>query len=228
MRNNFNIGASIMFLFASCYCNTCYNQNSSARYLRGNKSFTVCYDPPGEGKTIMFTAYTADNAFARNDFKSHTKTVYSDLTIKHKPLFGLRAETFYKLGTFPCPLLGIGLDYSRNTFEATYLTQDLKALKNEKQNINQQRLNLSLNYVTWIRPKMMGYISMQPGFQYERNVLHTQYGSNDFTGITNHTRFNFRLGYGLQLYFLHLVAFNVEAGYGAGAYFRAGISCWLF
>lgn len=227
MKNTLHLAVGMALLLSSCYCTRYYNQTSSARYLRGNKAFTICYEPPGmvHGKTVPVTIYTADNAFAHRALDTKNKNIVGDITYENKGLVGVCAEVFYKLRPFPGPLLGIGLDYSRNAFTGKYFTHDAKMKVNEKQTVNQQRINLSFNYVTLIRNKLMGYIALQPGYVFTKyNTLvndHLNYRSNKSTVSA-------RLGYGFQYYVRPLVALNLEAGYGAGAYVRAGICCWMF
>ncbi len=226
MKNNLLIATGIMLLLSGCYCQKYTRGYSSVRFLKASQPKLLCYDPPGmrNGKTVVATIYTGDNAFVRKQAYSQN-TNATEINFSSSGLIGLRAEQFYKLGPFPGPLLGIGIDYSRNAFETNYTIPVNKFTIEQKLSTKQQRVNLSFNFVTFIRERAMAYIVMQPGCEFSKQSILTQ---NHLSTKYNTTTFNWRLGYGFQYYFRPLIAINLEAGYGAGAYIRAGISCWVF
>ena len=227
MKKRLLILIGILPILTGCYCKKYYAGTSSARFLHGYKARYICYDPPGiaDGKSVLATVYTADNFYAHRFLNNERDKIMSDINFSNQYFVGLRAETFFKIGDFPGPLLGIGLDFSHNTYTANFYSNSYRIPHNETQILNQNRFNISLNYVTWIRDRMMGYICWQGGYEVSKNNINAQ----DIAIInTTSKKFNGRFGYGFQLYFKKAIAINVEAGYGGGAFIRGGISCWVF
>lgn len=230
MKKPFLFAFSIMIL-TGCYCKKYFNQNSSVRFLRGNHAFTICYQAPGfgDGKKVLSTAYTADPYFARQAFpKNLVGITHSQITYTSKALVGLRMETFFQIGNFPGPLLGIGFDYSRNQVTGNYTTPIHRVETMQNHQLQQQRILLSFNGVTWIRHRMMGYFSFQPGCEWSKQKITSNLQNIKSVNKNYEAQFTARFGYGFQFYIRPLVAFNLELGYGAGAYLRAGIGVWLF
>lgn len=134
-------------------------------------------------------------------------------------------ETYFKLGAFPGPLLGIGLDYSRGAYSTHYYTHIHYVLETQTQTVQQQRLHLSLNLVTWTRERMMGYLAFRPGIEGTKRKIVSdfpQYNSNGkYKG-----KFNFRIAYGFQFYLRPGIALHLEGGYGGGSFVQGGVSWW--
>lgn len=219
-----------MILLCSCYCKHFYNKESSVRFLRGSKVYTICYDPPGlkDGKRVVLTGYTTDTYYNKKEFSNNNgDDSISPLLYEPRIPLGLRAESYWALGSFPCPILGIGVDFSFHSFDFSFKVQNNGSNVEIYNKVKQQQLLLNLDYVTWINEGYMGYINFQPGHQWQQNNKTSLLTPNNTT-TGNKTKLNLRVGYGIQYYIKRGIAFTIEAGYGAGAYFRGGVSVWAF
>lgn len=138
--------------------------------------------------------------------------------------FGVRGETFFYTGTYPGPLLGIGLDYSGNYFTAGYTAVNGYAVTRQEK---QQRLLLSFNLVTWIKKRMMGSLSFQPGLQLTNENMYYDLYPQKTMQKQHRYSFSCRIGYGFQFYISKRLAVNLETGIGGGSFVRGGLSFWL-
>jgi hypothetical protein len=231
MAKQFTCMLMCIVVLTGCYCEHFSSGTSSVRFLRGNKAFTICYQPPPleDGKKVLVTAYAGDPYLQQLNFrKREGDHIPSDITYTPHGLFGLRAESFFYTGSFPGPLLGMGVDYSFNRFSADYTTLRNKLPEKQEQDVKQQRLNFSINFVTWIRPRMMGYITAQPGCEWTKKKIESEFTQFNFTDKAWIGKFNYRVGYGFQFYIRPLLEFNLELGYGGGAFVKGGIGLWVF
>jgi len=132
-------------------------------------------------------------------------------------------ESFLKLGEFPGPLLGMGIDYSKN-YLMMFLSTGDKQTSPILHLIDAHRANIALSYVTLIRPRLMGYISLQGGAWWYRQKT----GTHLIHVIDWKRSLNLRLGYGFQFYLTRNIEMNLEVGYGAGSFVKGGIGVWVF
>jgi len=229
MKQSMAISLVGILLLSGCYCKKYIRGYSSVRELKVARSYTICYQPPGmkDGKSVLTTVYTSDSYFQYYYFrKKESEGIVSDINFNTNGCYGARLETYWKLGNFPGPLLGIGIDYSQNKFSADYYTSIHKIHEYQTQNIQQQRLLLSFNYVTWIRDRMMGYVSLQPGCEWTKQNIQSEFTKYNLNKSASGI-FNLRLAYGFQYYFRPAMAFNLELGYSGGSFLRGGICFWL-
>lgn len=229
MKTRFTLGLTAMVLLSSCYCKWVQRGYSSVRELKAIHDYKICPDNKTTGnKFFPITVYTGDPFYSPIKFQqSDTTHIINKITYSYNKNFGIRGETFFKLGTYPGPLLGVGIDYSRNNFSANYITTIHQVQEEQTQNIQQQRLSLNLNLVTWLTNNMMGYICFQKGGEWTKREIQsefTQYNYQDKKSIKNK---NWRIGYGFQFYFRPGLAFNLEIGYGGGAFIKTGICWWV-
>ncbi|MFI5204034.1 MAG: hypothetical protein ACHQF2_06010 [Flavobacteriales bacterium] len=176
---------------------------------------------------MLATAYIADPFFERERFERNADLSVLEIAYKQNLLCGARVESFLELNGFPGPLLGIGIDYSHATMHVDYTTIINKNPYQQKQFIQTHRTQLSFNYVTWIRPHMLGYIGLQPGCVFSKSAVDSENAQYSYRDSNFNTRFSGRISYGFQFYFMRLTAVNIEFGYGSGAFVRAGLSLWV-
>ena len=220
---------SLVPFLAGCFCKQYTTGNSSVRFLTSFHRYTLCYDMHGDGKKVLATAYTTDPLFEKIKFdKNEAIAPITGITFTNQGLFGARMESFFKLGAYPGPLLGVGLDYSHSKFTGAYNSAGNKTIQYHMQTVNRERLNLSLNLVTWIRARMLGYITLQPGGEWTKRKLVSDFPQYNFTDRHYTGKMNYRIGYGFHFYLLPTVEFNFELGYGAGAFVRGGVGVWVF
>lgn len=229
MRTRFILGLTVMVLLSGCYCKWVKRGYSSVRELKAIHDYKICPDDATGGKTIPLTIYSGDPFYTQLNFQLNDSSfITSDIKFQHKNLIGIRGETFLKLGSYPGPLLGVGLDYDRNNFTAEYSTSIHHLEEKQIQNIQQQRLSLSLNLVTWLKSRMMGYFSFQKGREWTKREIQSNFTQYNYSDKKFYAQKNFRIAYGFLFFFRPGIAFNLELGYGNGTFLKAGITAWVF
>lgn len=229
MKSRFILGLTAMVLLSGCYCKWVQRGYSSVRELKAIHDYKICPDNQTvEGSFLPITIYTGDPFYTHLKFQQNdTSYIISNINYNYNKILGIRGETFLKLGSYPGPLLGIGLDYSRNNFTAQYFTVMHQVHEQQTQKIQQQRLSLNLNLVTWLKTRMMGYISFQKGREWTKREIQSEFSQYNFEDKKSIRTKNWRIGYGFQFYFRPGLAFNLEFGYGGGAFVKTGICWWI-
>lgn len=222
----FSIGAAL--LFSGCYCEH-YATYSSVRHLEGTRSWDICHIPPAleKGKSTLLTPYYGDAKSTAYQFgKSDTNHITSDFDFRSDGIFGLQMRKYLILGKFPGPLLGLGMNYSRNEFAANYYM--VKHLISEYQNFSatQQRFHFTFDLVTWLRPQFMGYFNFAAGNVWTKRKIDSEFSQYDFEDKKFVRDFDWRISYGMQFYLRPTIALQLDLGYGGGSFVRAGVGWW--
>ncbi len=223
----FSIGAAL--LFSGCYCEH-YATYSSVRHLEGTRSWDICHLPPAleKGKSTMLTPFYGDTKLTAYQFgMSDTNKITTETDYKSDGIFGLQMRRYFILGKFPGPLLGIGMNYSRNDFTANYYT--VKHFIHEHQDFSakQQRFHFTLDWVTWLRPQFMGSFNFAVGKVWSKRKIDSEFAQYDYEDKKAVSNFDWRISYGLQFYLKPTLALQLDLGYGGGSLARVGVNWWV-
>ncbi|HYG52455.1 MAG TPA: hypothetical protein VD905_16200 [Flavobacteriales bacterium] len=214
----------LTFLSVIAGCHTQYQASgSSVRFLRGAKYFH-CGTGTAYRRHVLATVYTGDPYLQRQHFiKSHQSPTVEQTA---HYLAGFRAEGFFHSGLFRGT--GLGTEYSQSKFTSnyTYPWQDHEILYQYK--LMQHRLNVNLSFVMLNRSYIKGYISLQPGYTWNRERLHYETLNTRMTHSSFSKNFSFRAAWGFHFYIRSRMEINLELGYGAGSYGRFGVGVWVF
>ena len=219
----------ISTFICSCYC---YKQSTSVRDFEKSSSYSLCeYEGNGDGKSVPLNLYYGDPIYSNLHFEKLDSPgkVISRIQNQSPGVLGVRFEKFIPAFNLPIAILGLGLDYSKNNYSGEYFTI-INSLMGEEQKmlVKSKRLLFSLSMLTLVKPKTIGYFTLQPGWQW--NKYEVKSSIDQFVHIEKFQKdkFNFRIGYGFQFYLNGPFAFTIEAGYGGGTFFRGGICWWVF
>jgi len=218
---------SIILLFpilSSCYCFHKVTGESSVKNLTTYRSYSICDSCPGKGKVFSLTPYFG---FPSTDLQrlqnGNSLDVLTEYNSKTSNIIGVRGEYWMKPGNFfPFRIIGLGLDYSFNKSQLNssidnFTTQSITRQYN-------QRLLGCINVMTLVKRHWIGYTTLQLGVNFQK----TTFSQNDFYSVRNSQLFAYRIGYGIQFYPNLPIGITLEAGYGAGAYVRTGLTFWVF
>jgi hypothetical protein len=216
-------------LLSSCYCIEQTRGKSSVRNLTVVRSKTLCDYRSDNGKSIPVTLYYGDPFYQKIDIRFHSNEhITSDLGYKSKGIIGLRMEKYVPLPFLPGPVLGLGLDYSHHNYSTEYYVIDHFQHYEKKNSVSQNRLLLSLNFITLVRYYSIGYFTLQGGKVWDNSSIEKDFMNAIGYEKEKTSKVDYRIGYGMQFLIRPTVALNLEIGYGGGAFFRGGISWWVF
>lgn len=220
---------SAVFLFSGCYCIEQTRGKSSVRNLTVVRSKTLCDYHSGNGKSIPVTFYYGDPLYQKLDLHFHSNEhITSDLGYKSKGLMGLRIEKYLSLPFLPGPVLGLGLDYSHHNYSTEYYVVDNFQNFEKENSVSLNRLLFSMNFITLVRYYSIGYFTLQGGKSWNNSSIKKDFMNTIGYEKEKTSKFDYRIGYGMQFFIRPTVALNLEVGYGGGAFFRGGISWWVF
>lgn len=208
-----------------CYC-VSVPSSAHPRNLRPAQGYSICMGHGGDGKSMEATVYYGVPQMDRADIEARYD-VPSISTIEYGNFnqFGVRGEYYVNSPLFGFKVLGLGLDYSVDRFSVrSILTGNAP---DSLDRYARNRLMLSVNHMTWVRPKMIGYLIAQGGVQ--QTFLRSEILSSG-GGVTKSKlplAFDYRFGYGFQFFLNGPWGINVEGGYGGGAYGKAGLFLWF-
>ncbi len=139
---------------------------------------------------------------------------------------GARMEAYVSpFGITSYAIMGLGLDCSRSTIDMTYAGMINQQSYDNHIKIHTDRIMGSMNLMTMVTGKCVGYITLQGGLRSQK--YKDEKGGAEYLGPENIRSFDYRLGYGLQRYFNSKLGVVVEGGYGGGAYARVGLCYWF-
>lgn len=215
----------LLVLLSGCYCQS-VTSSASVRSLSAAKGYSVCGQHNGSGHNILvngyFGAIQSEQLAVR---ETYSETTLQEAEISNYLQFGVRGERYFSPGITPYPVFGVGLDFSMDFFNVDYqLTDSLFASQDAYQ---RQRLHLSLNYITLIRQRLVGYLTFQGGILYGNRTSNYMSPVEIEEKIKLPGQFSYRGGYGLSYFFNGPWGINMEAGYGGGAYAKVGMFVWL-
>ncbi|HYG52457.1 MAG TPA: hypothetical protein VD905_16210 [Flavobacteriales bacterium] len=223
MAKQFTVVSVVVGLLSGCYCRTYYNQNSSVRFLRGSKSFTICSHLGTGGNTVLATAYVGDPYLQQLKFIYKNNSI-ADPGFSSTGAYGLRMEKL-----IPGPVItAMGADYSYNQFDVTYKNMLSSGAGQYTQTVWQHRAAVSWNILTFIEGRTVGYLALRTGTEWSKNKWETQYTQFNRQDKSWNMQFDWRVGYGLQYYLRPLIHLNLELGYGGGAFVKGGVGIWVF
>jgi hypothetical protein len=89
------------------------------------------------------------------------------------------------------------------------------------------RIMAGINLMTMVQGRMIGYITLQGGYNSVRGKMISTGPNASYELRTGSPGFDYRAGFGLQYYLGPYIAAVAEGGYGGGAYCRTGICYWI-
>jgi hypothetical protein len=212
----------------SCYCFHNVSGRSSVRDLETTKSFSLCDHWAGDGKTTSATPYYGFPSTDRLEHLKLREKISGDemsITSETFGVAGINAHHWIAPGKFfPFRILGVGMDYSYNQNKITLADPYIEPEIHYQTN---QRIMMSANLMTLVKRRLIGYGTLQGGLLHQRNSESSEILSNEL-GSGFKASFAYRAGYGIQYYPSKYFGINLEAGYGGGAYVRAGLIFWVF
>ncbi|MBL1281556.1 MAG: hypothetical protein COA33_014870 [Fluviicola sp.] len=220
--SNYIITVILISTLTSCYCFHKVAGKSSVRDLTVAKSFDLCKICPGRGKVVSLTPYYGYPSTDLYQLKRES-TSTSSYTLNSLGTFGLRGEYWVAPGQFfPFRIIGLGIDYSYSKSSISYNYTDVYELRSTER--RSHRILGSINVMTLVKKQWIGYITSQIGV----NLQRTDQIAFDYFATEKNKLVDYRFGYGLQFYPKIPVGISIEAGYGGGAYLKAGLTFWLF
>lgn len=230
---NFLAILCLPMLLGSCYCfNKTGPSESSIRHLRTSKPAPPCRLECGGGpnsRSYQLNGYygVPKTVAVRDSYiNNYTDSNTADYSLSSIGQFGIRFERY--MGSFITnfPVLGLGIDYSQAY--STFNNTPINSTYGSQYNLTHHRAMLSLNHMTWVRSKMIGYLTLQGGI----GLVQRNFSSDDpllqNSKATESPTFAYRVGYGFQFYMPGPWGIALEGGYGGGAYGRVGLFWWIF
>lgn len=219
---------TLLLSLTGCYCFKTTSSNSSVRNLDGT-NYSVQYEPcNGNDKSVLVNAYYG---FPSSEKQEYTDR-FSTQTTAHQEfstigVFGVRVEKYILSFKIPYKVLGLGIDYSQAYFE---LNQQYSGSQiDTTRSFVQHRTMLSINHMTFVRSNSIGYLTFQGGLNNVKETISSNDPNFHSKEFFQPATFAYRIGYGVQYYPTGgRWGIALEAGYGGGAYGRAGIFCWVF
>ena len=229
MKNSLLYFTAVILFYglSGCYCLKTYSSGvSDFERATVNKDSGLCCGH--EGRSVEVNAYYGAPFTEKKEYVDRYSTLSSESTeFSSVGQFGLRIEKHISYLNIPYRVLGVGVDYSQ-----TYFNIEQKYAGNQADTAHsfvQHRTVLSINHMTFIRKKSIGYLTFQGGVNNVRETIRSN--STDFQSqrMFQPATFAYRIGYGLQYYPTGgRWGIALEGGYGGGAYVRAGVFCWVF
>lgn len=179
-----------------------------------------CRGPILSAKSTSLNTYYGFSSLDRidliNDYTANGNNIVATNTLG---LYGLRMERWVAPSSkFPFRIIGLGVDYSFNQTKMTY-TSGTASSNVLDVNLLSHHVLGNVNVITFIRNRMIGYVTIQGGVISQKNSLVSQQQS---------LIFDYRLGYGIQYYLKNNFGFTLEGGYKGGAFVKTGIVFWPF
>ena len=230
VKNQLQLFSALLLLISlnGCYCFYKIYGEASPRYLESPPPFSLCSQWSGEGKSMQTNIYYG---FPSTMKKEYTNFYTGDSTISHDfhspGQLGLRLEKYIAPGKIPFCIVGLGLDFSISSLKLNYTERwNYFNCENEINSVHSRMMG-SINVMTLVQDRCIGYVSLQGGYNFVNNSYHSSIAAYPFRDIYRPGRFEYRIAYGLQFYSSSLLGLNVECGYGGGAYIRTGICYWI-
>ncbi len=218
---------STSMTLSGCYCFMSRGK-SNVRFLDGAVFYNHCPDFfGGGGKPYQFNAYYG---FPNTDLRQLKSSYLTGTVSNHNfgtmgPV-GFRAEKYVTpFHIIPVTILGLGIDYSYASCKLNYQSGSFNYTNELRYNSN--RVMLSANLYVFVQKKWMGYITGQWGPNFTTFVKQSNDPDFSYKDFNRTPVFNTRYGAGIQYYFLPRTGLTLEAGYGGGAYVKAGFSYWI-
>ncbi len=217
----------LVTLLSSCYCfNKVTPTVSSVRQLRTSKPLPLCNNWGGDGRSYQVNGYYGflSSGILKKDLSERFNVSASeDFSMRSNGQFGVRLEKYIPSLITNHAVLGIGLDYSRGFHSINYSVYG--SLNSYR--VQQHTAMISINHMTWVQGRTIGYLSLQGGIRQYVSNHSNQTQFIEQTKIKDPMAFAYRVGYGFQYYPKGLWGVSVEGGYGDAAYVRAGLFWWF-
>lgn len=181
-----------------------------------------------KGKKLYLNPYCGDPYYNQNNLSKFAINKASEATFNRSISFGAELGKYYLLGKYPGPIIGFHADYSFSQLDASYKGYQNQILLDQEHQQKQNRLLAGVNFITLLRPRTVGYLTLDGGTEWTNISIIGKNTTNTFEYNQDKQQFDFRIGYGLQYYFTPLTALSLNLGYGSGAYAKAGFVFWIF
>ena len=196
--------------------------------MRTSKPQPLCNNWGGGGRSFQLNGYygfSTSESLKRDYIARFVHTDVTDYQLNSIGQFGIRTEKYFPSIITSHAVLGVGIDYSQGYHDLTYHT--IGSQYKTDYTIQNHRTMLSLNHMTWVRGRIVGYLTLQGGISQIIKKYSIEDPIIESLKSSEPVEFAYRVGYGFQYYPAGLWGFSIEGGYGDGTYIRAGMFWWI-